>query len=151
MRRSHFSLVAGAASVALAAGGSTAAAAAVVTPSDRALTVVAKKPDVRIVDLAPKGPSHGDIRAYNFALYSATQSRQIGRLDGYCVLTDPIGPRGQVVVECLNTFSLPGGEITTQSLLPLWGPPSTGENASSSGDVVRLWCSEPVTQSDVGA
>ena len=53
------------------------------------LKVLAKDREARIVDLGPRGPSHGDMRVVNGPLYNASGTEKVGRLDLFCVLTAP--------------------------------------------------------------
>ena len=86
------------------------------------LTVLTKTREVRVVDLGARGPTHGDMRVVNAPLYDATGSNRIGRVDLFCVLTDPADERAENAhrAECTVTTTLPGGEISAQgvSVLP---------------------------------
>lgn len=97
-----------------------AAAALPDTPATRTITVIAKSrdADVRVVDLGPAGPSHGDLRAFNGPLYNEDETEVIGHVDGVCTLTDPADdPSEQAqMAQCLLTFSLPDGAITVQGV-----------------------------------
>ncbi len=83
----------------------------------RTFTVVAKDIEVRVVDLPPTGPTQGDLRVFNGPLYNADETKVIGRHDGHVIATDPADePAEQAqghIAQCLLTFSLPDGEITT--------------------------------------
>ncbi len=83
-----------------------------------AFTVVLKNRDYKVVDLAPAGPSHGDIRVGNAELYNAAETQRIGSFHIFCTLTDPADRPGEEaeVTECMFTYSLPGGDITTQGI-----------------------------------
>ncbi len=82
------------------------------------LTVVSKTPEIEGVDLDPQGPTHGDIRVTNAPLYNATGAKRIGRLDLFCVITDPADEPAEKahIAECTKTFTLPGGEISSQGV-----------------------------------
>ncbi len=84
----------------------------------RTLTIVSKNDDVRVVDLAPPGPTHGDLRVFNAPLYNQHATKVIGRLDGFCTVTDPANEPTEEhhFAQCLTTFSLPDGEITVQGV-----------------------------------
>src|SRR5919112_4216552 len=55
----------------------------------RTHTVLTKTREARVVDLAPQGVSQGDMRVVNAPLYDASGMKKVGRLDMFCVLTDP--------------------------------------------------------------
>jgi hypothetical protein len=79
---------------------------------------VLKNSTVHALDLAPKGPSQGDMRIITGPLFAPGGTRQIGRTDLFCTVTDPgnlAAPKLQQT-ECLETFTLPGGTITAQGL-----------------------------------
>jgi hypothetical protein len=105
------------------------------------LTVVSKTPEIEDVDLDPQGPTHGDIRVTNAPLYNATGAKRIGRLDLFCVITDPADESAEKahIAECMKTFTLPGGEISSQGSQgvevdpELSGDPSRGVDAISGG------------------
>jgi hypothetical protein len=80
----------------------------------RTLTVLAKIREEKVVDVGPQGPSQGDMRVVNTALYNATGTKRIGRHDQFCVLTDP-GEEAQMT-ECVRTYTLPGGEINSEGV-----------------------------------
>jgi len=82
------------------------------------LTVVSKNRETEVVDLDPQGLSHGDMRVINSPLYDASGTERIGRLDAFCVQTDPAEESGEKahMAQCTVTLSLPGGEITAQGL-----------------------------------
>ena len=103
------------------AGAGTAALSPARSAEDRrenVLRVVLKDRDYRVVDLPPDGPSHGDIRVGNAALYNRSESRRIGSFHLFCVLTDPADRPGETVelTQCQYTFRLPAGDITTDGL-----------------------------------
>jgi hypothetical protein len=103
----------------------------------RTLTVVTKTPEVKVVDLGPQGPTHGDIRVTNAPLYNATGKERIGRLDLFCAVTDPADESAEKahMAECTKTFTLPGGEISSQCMeaYPKLSAPAPGVNAISGG------------------
>ena len=113
------------------------------------LTVLTKTRQEKVVDLGPQGPSHGDMRVVNAPLYNQSAKKRIGRLDLFCVVTDPANePKEKAhMTECTYTYTLPGGEISGQgvSAFPkLPEPPprvvdaiigGTGKYAGVQGDV----------------
>ena len=82
------------------------------------LTVLTKTPEIKFVDLGPKGPTHGDLRVANAPLYDESGKQRIGRLDFFCVTTDPADEPNERthMAECTATFTLAGGEIATQGV-----------------------------------
>jgi hypothetical protein len=82
----------------------------------RTLVLVTRQPEVQVVDLPPTGLSEGDLRMFNLAVYDASNTHKIGRLDGNCQVTDPPdeGNGSRIVTQCLKTFVLAGGSITVQ-------------------------------------
>ena len=86
------------------------------------LTVLTKNRETKVVEVGPRGPSHGDMRVVNAPLYDATGTNRIGRVDLFCVLTDPADELAENAhrTECTITTTLPGGEISAQgvSVLP---------------------------------
>ena len=82
----------------------------------RTLVLVTRQPEVQILDLPPNGLSQGDTRVFNLAVYDASNTRRIGRLDGACQVTDPPDEAGEsrIVAQCVKTFVLAGGSITVQ-------------------------------------
>ncbi len=105
----------------------------------RTLTVVTKTREIEVVDLEPPGPSHGDIRVVNAPLYNESGKERIGRLDLFCVTTDPADEPAEKahMAECTKTFTLPGGEISVQGreAYPdeLSARPTPGEDAITGG------------------
>jgi hypothetical protein len=102
------------------------------------LTVLTKSREARVVDLGPKGPTHGDIRVQNAPLYNESGKEKIGRLDVFVVMTDPDDEPGEKahMVEATYTFTLPGGEISAQgvSAYPTLSEiPPRGVNAITGG------------------
>jgi hypothetical protein len=85
------------------------------------LTVSTKTREQKVVDLGPQGPSHGDMRVVNAPLYGENAKERIGRLDVFCVLTDPTDQPNEKthMTECTYTYTLPGGEISAQGVTPL--------------------------------
>src|SRR3712207_7709437 len=53
------------------------------------LTVVTKTGGIKVVDLGPQGPSHGDLRVFSVPLYNESGKEKVGRLDAFCAVTDP--------------------------------------------------------------
>jgi hypothetical protein len=80
------------------------------------LTVLTKTREQKVVDLGPQGPSHGDIRVVNAPLYDENAKQRIGRVDLFCVLTDPADEPNEKnhIAECTKTFTLQRGEISVQ-------------------------------------
>jgi hypothetical protein len=85
----------------------------------RTLTVLIKKSrDDAVVDVGERGLSHGDMRVVNAPLYDESGKHKVGRIDVYCVTTDPADePEEEAsMAECFLTYTLPGREIDTQSM-----------------------------------
>jgi hypothetical protein len=85
----------------------------------RTLTVLIKESrDDAVVDVGDRGLSHGDMRVVNAPLYDESGEHRVGRIDVYCVTTDPADEPDEEanMAECANTYTLPGGEIDTQSV-----------------------------------
>lgn len=105
----------------------------------RTLTVVIKKSrDARVVDVGDQGLSHGDMRVVNAALYDESGKHKVGRIDVYCVTTDPADEPDEKanMAECTNTYTLPSGEISTQSVTAfpkLPAPPPKALDAITGG------------------
>jgi hypothetical protein len=102
------------------------------------LTVVTKTREAKFVDLDPRGPSQGDMRVSNAPLYDESAKERIGRLDVFCVTTDPADKPNEEfhMAECTGTFTLPGGEISMQgadAFPKLPKLPSSGADAISGG------------------
>jgi hypothetical protein len=102
------------------------------------LTVLHKARELKVVDLGPQGPSHGDMRVINAPLYNESGKQRIGRLDLFCVTTDPADEPSEKahMAECTYTYTLPGGEISEQgvSAFPkLSERPPRGVDAISGG------------------
>jgi hypothetical protein len=56
----------------------------------RTLTVLIKESrDDAVVDVGDRGLSHGDMRVVNAPLYDESGEHRVGRIDVYCVTTDP--------------------------------------------------------------
>jgi hypothetical protein len=86
---------------------------------ERTLTVLTTEArEVKPVDRKPKGPSHGDMRILNAPLYNESATKKMGRLDLFCVITDPADEPNEKahMTECAITHTLPGGEIDVQSV-----------------------------------
>ena len=102
------------------------------------LTVLTKTREQKVVDLGPRGPSHGDMRVVNAPLYDENAKERTGRLDLVCVLTDPADKPNEKnhMTECTYTYTLPGGEISAQganSYPKLPEPPPEVVDAVSGG------------------
>ena len=82
------------------------------------LTVLSKTREARVVDLGARGPTHGDMRVVNAPLYDESGTDRIGRVDLFCVLTDPADEPAERAdrAECTITTTLPGGEISGQGV-----------------------------------
>ena len=82
------------------------------------LTVVTKSRELKVVDLGAQGPTQGDMRVVNAPLYNESGKERIGRLDLFCVTTDPADEPNEKahMAECTYTFTLPGGEISAQGV-----------------------------------
>ncbi len=99
------------------------------------ITVVLKNRDYKVIDLPPGGTSHGDVRVGNADLYDRRETRRIGTFHLFCALTDPADEPGETaeLTECLYTYRLPGGEVTTQGVNRR---PSLGDVATADVDGV---------------
>jgi hypothetical protein len=101
----------------------------------RTLTVLIKESrDDAVVDVGDRGLSHGDMRVVNAPLYDESGEHRVGRIDVYCVTTDPADEPN--MAECANTYTLPGGEIDTQSVTAfpkLPAPPPKALDAITGG------------------
>jgi hypothetical protein len=82
------------------------------------LTVVTKTGGIKVVDLGPQGPSHGDLRVFSVPLYNESGKEKVGRLDAFCAVTDPADEPNERshMAECTYTYTLPGGEISVQGV-----------------------------------
>jgi hypothetical protein len=82
------------------------------------LTVVTKSRELKVVDLGAQGPTQGDMRVVNAPLYNESGKERIGRLDLFCVTTDPADEPNERahMVECTYAYTLPGGEISAQGV-----------------------------------
>jgi hypothetical protein len=88
------------------------------TDKGHTLTVLTKTREIKVLDLGAQGPTHGDLRAVNAPLYNESGKERIGRLDLFCVLTDPADEPNERahMVECTYSYTLPGGEISAQGV-----------------------------------
>ena len=82
------------------------------------ITVVTKTGGIKVVDLGAQGPSHGDMRVFSVPLYNESGKEKVGRLDAFCVVTDPAKEPNERthMAECTYTYTLPGGEISAQGV-----------------------------------
>jgi hypothetical protein len=101
------------------------------------LTVVSKNAENKVIDLGAQGPSQGDLLVTNASLYDESGKERIGRLDLYCVITDPADESSEKahIAECTKTFTLPGGQISVQGVeaYPKLSAFAPGVNAISGG------------------
>jgi hypothetical protein len=102
------------------------------------LTVLTKTAEEKVVNLGAAGLSHGDMRVLNAPLYNESGKEKVGRLDLFCVVTDPADEPSEKahMAECTITYTLAGGEISSQGVdafpkLP--GLPSRSVDAISGG------------------
>jgi hypothetical protein len=95
------------------------------------LTVVIKSREAAVVDVGERGLSHGDQRVVNAPLYDEDGKKKVGRIDVYCVTTDPADePEEEAsMAECFLTYTLSGGEINTQSVTTFPRLPAPPPNA----------------------
>jgi hypothetical protein len=82
------------------------------------LTVLTKTRQIEVLDLGAPGPSQGDLRAINAPLYNESAKEKVGRLDGFCAVTDSADESSEKahMAECTYTYTLPGGEISVQGV-----------------------------------
>jgi hypothetical protein len=102
------------------------------------LTVLTKTVEQKVVDLGAQGLSQGDMRVLNAPLYNESGKEKVGRLDLFCVVTDPADDSSEKahMAQCTFTYTLPGGEISAQGVdaFPkLAGSPSKSVDAISGG------------------
>ena len=102
------------------------------------LTVVIKDREAAVVDVGDRGLSHGDARVVNAPLYDEGGKHKVGRIDVYCVTTDPADePEEEAsMAQCFLTYTLSGGEIDTQSVTAfprLPAPPPKAIDAITGG------------------
>ena len=85
---------------------------------ERNKTVVIKSRQATVVDVGQKGPSQGDTRVVNAPLYDESGKEKVGRIDVYCVTTDPADEPNEKanMAECTYAFTLRNGEITAQGV-----------------------------------
>jgi hypothetical protein len=102
------------------------------------LTVSTKSAQEKVLDLGAQGLSQGDLRVLNAPLYNESGKEKVGRLDLFCVVTDPADEPSEKahMAQCSYTFTLAGGEISAQGVdafpeLP--GHPSRSVDAISGG------------------
>ena len=82
------------------------------------LTVLTKTAEEKVLDLGAAGLSQGDMRVVNAPVYNKSGKEKVGRLDLFCVVTDPADESSEKahMAECTFTFTLPGGEISAQGV-----------------------------------
>jgi hypothetical protein len=97
-----------------------------------------KTVELKVVDLGAQGLSQGDMRVLNAPLYNESGKEKVGRLDLFCVVTDPADEFSEKahMAQCTFTYTLAGGEISAQGVdafpkLP--GAPSKSVDAISGG------------------
>ena len=75
---------------------------------ERTQTVLIKSRQATVVDVGQKGPSQGDTRVVNAPLYDKSGKVKVGRIDVYCVATDPADRPNEKVnmAECTYAFTL---------------------------------------------
>jgi hypothetical protein len=102
------------------------------------LTVSTKTAEEKVLDLGAQGLSHGDMRVLNAPLYNESGKEKVGRIDLFCVVTDPADEPSEKahMAQCSFTYTLAGGEISAQGVdafpeLP--GRPSRSVDAISGG------------------
>ena len=95
------------------------------------LTVLTKNREIKLVELGPQGPSHGDIRVINAPLYDQSGKEKVGRLDVFCAITDP-GQKTHMA-QCTGTFSLQDGDISVQGVVPV---PNASNPAAGNVDAI---------------
>jgi hypothetical protein len=90
------------------------------TGADRKVAVDGKTTQLNLLDLVDQGCTLGDQIAFSDDLLSKPGGRSAGIDGGACTLirvTDADAQTG--TVQCLITYSLKGGQVTTQGLLTL--------------------------------
>ena len=102
------------------------------------LTVLTKTAQEKVLDLGAAGLSQGDMRVLNAPLYNESGKEKVGRLDLFCVVTDPADEPSEKahMAQCSYTFTLPGGEISAQggdAFPKLPGPPFKSVDGISGG------------------
>src|SRR5918995_2347158 len=82
------------------------------------LTVLTKTVEQKVVNLGAQGLSQGDMRVVNAPLYNETGKEKVGRLDLFCVVTDPADEPSEKahMAQCSFTYTLAGGEISAQGV-----------------------------------
>ena len=102
------------------------------------LTVLTKTAEEKVLDLGAQGLSQGDMRVVNAPLYNESGKEKVGRIDLFCVVTDPADEPSEKahMAQCSYTYTLAGGEFSAQGVdafpeLP--GLPSKSVDAISGG------------------
>ena len=102
------------------------------------LTVSTKTVQEKVLDLGAADLSQGDMRVVNAPVYNESGKEKVGRLDLFCVVTDPADESSEKahMAQCSYTYTLAGGEISAQGVdafpeLP--GLPSKSVDAISGG------------------
>jgi hypothetical protein len=107
---------------------------------DRTLTVSVKSRQTEVVDVGRKGPSQGDMRVVNAPLYDESGTQKVGRLDLYCVATDPANKPNEKanMAECAYTYTLQDGEISAQGVSALPKLPAPRPRPSTPSPAARV-------------
>jgi hypothetical protein len=92
------------------------------------LTVSTKTAEEKVLDLGAQGLSHGDMRVLNAPLYNESGKEKVGRIDLFCVVTDPADEPSEKahMAQCSFTYTLGarGNQRTRGGRLPRapWAP-----------------------------
>jgi hypothetical protein len=90
------------------------------TGADRKIAVTGKTTQLNLLDLGDQGFTLGDQIAFSDDLLSKPSGKPAGLDGGVCTLIRVINADAQTgTVQCLITYSLKGGQVTTQGLLTL--------------------------------
>ena len=81
------------------------------------LTLISVSDQYKQVDVGPKGDSLGDQMVFSDKLYQDSGSHQIGKVDGFCVLTHVDKGKKAITQECVITLTLPKGHLTAQGVI----------------------------------
>jgi hypothetical protein len=90
------------------------------TPPGHSVTVTGKTTQLNLLDLGDQGFTLGDQIAFSDDLSAAPNAKDAGFDGGSCTLVRVTDAEAQTgTVQCLITYSLEGGQITTAGLLTL--------------------------------